>query len=79
MIRESAIRQAIPIYLKEGETAEDIISKFDGDLNKTIIYLRARHFENMEVVERKPAPKEKVVKENTKAKPTPKSTQEELF
>lgn len=82
MIRESAIRNAIPIYLREGETAEGMIAKFKGDLNKTITFLRDRHFEDVEVVERKPAPKEKVVKEKpaTKPKAQPKPpTQESLF
>lgn len=73
MIRESAILSAIPIYLREGETAESIISKFDGDLNKTIIYLRARHFEDMEILERK----EKVVKEKPAPKKKPKPSGQE--
>lgn len=88
MIRESAIHSAIPIYLREGETKEGMIDKFKGDLVKTIQFLRERHFEDVEVVERKPAPKEKSLKEKVvkekpvkaKVKPIPPtSTQESLF
>lgn len=75
MIRESAIRSAIPIYLRGKETAEEIIAIFNGDLTKTIQFLRERHFEDVEVVEKKPVPKEKSAKK-TKSKD---NTQEKLF
>lgn len=75
-IREGAIRYAIPIYLRQGETAESIIEKFKGDLVKTITFLRERHFEGMEVAEKKKPIKEKVTKSKPKNKPT---SQEKLF
>lgn len=79
-IRDSAILYSISIYLREGETAEQMINKFKGDIVKTIQFLRERYFETIEKEEResKPIMKEKMV--NKKIRGNPKHpSQEKLF
>lgn len=55
---------AIPMYLHEGETSEQIIKKFKGDIIKAIQFLRERSYASLKIVERKskPAVKEKPTK-----------------
>lgn len=79
MIRNNSIYASIDMYLLEGETKEAIVKKFNGDLVKTIQFLRARSYESLEIVERKPKPKpapEPKKKKGTKSKP---SSQKDLF
>ena len=56
MLSKKYCYDAILLYLRKGETTEAMIKKFGGNLDKTIIFLRERSYEGMEIVGRKPKP-----------------------
>ena len=68
MIHDKYCYDAILLYLKEGESRDDMLKKFGGNLDKTIQFLRARSYEGMEIVERKPKP---VIKKKEEPKSLP--------
>lgn len=68
MIHDKDCYDSIMLYLREGETREAMMKKFGGNLDKTIIFLRERSYEGMEIVERKPKP---VVKKKEEPKEEP--------
>lgn len=68
MLSKKYCYDAIMLYLREGETTEAMLKKFGGNLDKTIIFLRERSYEGMEIVERKPKP---IVKKKVEPKEEP--------
>jgi hypothetical protein len=91
MIRESNIDHAITMYLRDGETKESVLDKFDGDTIKTIQFLRDREFSKFDkkpshAKKEEPKKPAKAVKQpakkeekNVSAKQKPKPSQNELF
>lgn len=76
-IKDGTIRYAIPLYLKSGETAEGMIKKHNGDLDKTIKFLRDRSYEDIEVIKKKEKASKK--KKGTKNHKPKSGSQKNLF
>lgn len=93
MIRDEAIRQEIQIHLRPDETKESVLKKFNGDLVKTIIFLRDRSYGTQKKKSEYPpehilnpihdppySPEQRPTKPvSKKKKPAPKGGQAEMF